>query len=165
MCVSPVGPPSQNPQIRLGRRGGGGFGGPAALSGCMSHLWSRGSVGTKAVSYCSPPSPSCLSGAGHAVRAQQMISGQRDRMNGGVPRGLSHLGVPFLVLAQVMTSQFHEFEPRVRLCTDRTEPAWDSLSLPLSLPLPYSHCLCLFQNKLTVGVPGLTQPVRHLTSA
>ena len=29
-----------------------------------------------------------------------------------------------------------EFEPRVRLCADSAEPAWDSLSpsLPLSLP-------------------------------
>ena len=28
-----------------------------------------------------------------------------------------------------------EFEPHIGLCTDRAEPAWDSLSLPLSLPL------------------------------
>ena len=28
------------------------------------------------------------------------------------------------------------FEPYVRLCTDSVEPAWDSLSLPLSLPFP-----------------------------
>ena len=27
----------------------------------------------------------------------------------------------------------HEFEPRIRLCADSAEPAWDSLSLPLSL--------------------------------
>ena len=39
------------------------------------------------------------------------------------------------------------FEPRVRLCSNGTEPAGDSLSPPLSLPLPYSHCLCLSQNK------------------
>ena len=28
----------------------------------------------------------------------------------------------------------HEFKPRVRLYTDSTEPAWDSLSLFLSAP-------------------------------
>ena len=38
-----------------------------------------------------------------------------------------------------------EFEPHVGLCADRSEPAWDSLSLPLSLPLPRS--LSLSQNK------------------
>ena len=31
--------------------------------------------------------------------------------------------------------EVHEFEPRIRLCTDSVEPAWD-LSLPLSLPFP-----------------------------
>ena len=31
-----------------------------------------------------------------------------------------------------------EFEPRVRLSADSVEVAWDSLSLPLSLPLPDS---------------------------
>ena len=30
----------------------------------------------------------------------------------------------------------HEIKPRIRLHTDGAEPAWDSLSLPLSLPLP-----------------------------
>ena len=29
-------------------------------------------------------------------------------------------------------------EPRVRLCTDGVEPAWDSLSLPLSVPLQFA---------------------------
>ena len=29
-------------------------------------------------------------------------------------------------------------EPRVGLCTDSLEPAWDSLPLPLSRPLPCS---------------------------
>ena len=29
-----------------------------------------------------------------------------------------------------------EFEPRIRLCADSAEPAWDSLSPSLSLPLP-----------------------------
>ena len=32
--------------------------------------------------------------------------------------------------------QVCEFEPCVRLCADDTEPAWDSLSTSLSLPLP-----------------------------
>ena len=39
----------------------------------------------------------------------------------------------------------HGFKPRVRLCAENAEPAWDSLSLPLSLPLTDSCCLCLFQ--------------------
>ena len=30
----------------------------------------------------------------------------------------------------------HEFEPPVGVCTDSAEPAWDSLSLLLSLPSP-----------------------------
>ena len=44
-----------------------------------------------------------------------------------------------------------EIEPRVELCTDSAEPAWDSLSLPLSLPLPcwrahiHTHTLSLSQ--------------------
>ena len=29
-----------------------------------------------------------------------------------------------------------EFEPRIRLLDERAEPAWDSLSLPLSGPSP-----------------------------
>ena len=31
-----------------------------------------------------------------------------------------------------------EFEPRVGLCADSSETAWDSFSLPLSPPLPCS---------------------------
>ena len=38
------------------------------------------------------------------------------------------------------------FEPRVGLCTDGTEPAWDSLSPSLSAPSP-THTLAL-KNKL-----------------
>ena len=30
-------------------------------------------------------------------------------------------------------------EPRVGLCADSEDPAWDSLSIRLSLPLPFSH--------------------------
>ena len=33
-------------------------------------------------------------------------------------------------------------EPHIGLCTDSSEPVWDSLSLPLSLPLP-KHTLSL----------------------
>ena len=36
-----------------------------------------------------------------------------------------------------------EFEPRVRLCADSGEPAWDSLSLPLSAPPPLALSLSL----------------------
>ena len=39
-----------------------------------------------------------------------------------------------------------EFEPHVRFCVisaESPEPAWDSLSLPLSLPLPRSYLLSL----------------------
>ena len=44
----------------------------------------------------------------------------------------------------------HEFEPRVRLCVDRSEPGAGfgfsiSLSLSLSLSLPVPHYLSLFQ--------------------
>ena len=35
------------------------------------------------------------------------------------------------------------FEPRVRLCADSSEPAWDSHFLPLSLPLLCSRALSL----------------------
>ena len=35
----------------------------------------------------------------------------------------------------------HEQEARVRLCAHGLEPAWDFLSLPLSLPLPHWHCV------------------------
>ena len=60
----------------------------------------------------------------------------------GVPRWLSRLSVQVLILAQVMISVC-EFEPRVKLCSDSAEPAWDSLSLPVSRPLPCSSILSL----------------------
>ena len=41
---------------------------------------------------------------------------------------------------------FPEFEPHVRLCADSAEPAWDSLSPHLSLPLPR---LCMHSYKQT----------------
>ena len=36
----------------------------------------------------------------------------------------------------------HEFEPRIGLCTDSVEPAWDSLSSSLSAPAT-AHTLSL----------------------
>ena len=41
----------------------------------------------------------------------------------------------------------HEFEPRVGLCTDNTEAAWDSLSLSAPPLLTCTCSLCLSQNK------------------
>ena len=35
-----------------------------------------------------------------------------------------------------------EIEPHVRLCADSAEPAWDSLSLSLSLPLQIGRASC-----------------------
>ena len=51
------------------------------------------------------------------------------------------LRVGLLILAQVMISRFHEFEPHIGLCTDSAEPDWDSpsLSAPPLLTLSYSH--------------------------
>ena len=40
-----------------------------------------------------------------------------------------------------------EVEPQVGLCTDSVEPAWDSLSLSLSLCLPFPPSLALKINK------------------
>ena len=39
------------------------------------------------------------------------------------------------------------FEPRIRFCADSTEPAWDSLSFPLSPPFPCSCALFLSLSK------------------
>ena len=40
-----------------------------------------------------------------------------------------------------------ETEPRVGLCAESTEPAWDSQSVSLSLPVPHSLSLTLSQNE------------------
>ena len=41
--------------------------------------------------------------------------------------------------SQVVILYVREFEPCIRLCADSAEPAWDSLSLSLSLcPIPLS---------------------------
>ena len=53
-----------------------------------------------------------------------------------MPGWLNGLSVRLLVSAQVMISQFGEFEPRVELCADGAEPAWDSLSSPSLLAPP-----------------------------
>ena len=39
-----------------------------------------------------------------------------------------------------------EMEPRVRLCVDSVDPAWDSVSLSLSASIP-AQALSLSQNK------------------
>ena len=41
----------------------------------------------------------------------------------------------------------HEFKPHVGLCAASVEPALDSHSLSLSLPLPHSHGLPLSRTK------------------
>ena len=48
--------------------------------------------------------------------------------------------VKSLTSAQVMISQFVS-EARIGLCADIVEPAWDSFSLTLSLPLPHTLAL------------------------
>ena len=70
-----------------------------------------------------------------------------------VPGWPSPLSVQLLILAQVVISQFvgvRGFEPHIGFCTDSMEPACDSLSLSLSLPLsvPPPFTLCLFSPKL-----------------
>ena len=61
-----------------------------------------------------------------------------------------------------------EFEPHIGLCADSAEPAWDSLSLPLSLPLPPLICsVSLSQiNKLKTINRGawVAQSVKRPTS-
>ena len=55
----------------------------------------------------------------------------------GAPGWLSWLSIQLLVSAQVMISQFCEFEPSIRLRADSVEPAWDSLSPSHSAPSPF----------------------------
>ena len=64
----------------------------------------------------------------------------------GLLNGSGQLDILLSVWARGMISWFHEMESHIRLCTNSVAPAWDSLSLPLSLPLPQSCCLCLCQN-------------------
>ena len=55
----------------------------------------------------------------------------------------------------------YKIEPRVGLCTDSMEPAWDSLSLPLSLsfPLSFSLSLCL---SLSISIKTLKRLKMHM---
>ena len=63
----------------------------------------------------------------------------------GVPGWLSRLSFWLWILAQVMHDlMVHGIKPCIGLCADRVEPAWDSLSPSLSLPLPPAR---LFQSK------------------
>ena len=49
-----------------------------------------------------------------------------------------------------------EIEPRVGLCTDGMEPAWDSLFLPL--PLSPAHALSLSKRKIKKLSKIITEP-------
>ena len=49
----------------------------------------------------------------------------------GAPGWLSRLSIWLLVPAQVMISRLRGFKPRLGLCADSTEPAWDPLSFSL----------------------------------
>ena len=46
----------------------------------------------------------------------------------------------------------HEFEPRIGLCADSAEPAWDSFCLSLSLPTPplLAHSLSLSFSQINI---------------
>ena len=62
----------------------------------------------------------------------------------GVRVWLSPLSVQLLISAQVTHDlTVWGMEPWVGLCTDIVEPAWDSLSLPLSLSAPHPLVLSL----------------------
>ena len=60
-------------------------------------------------------------------------------------QSLTHLTLGFGLGHDLMVC---DFEPHIRLCVDSTEPAWDSLSLPLFLPLP---CSCSLSLSLSQG--------------
>ena len=66
----------------------------------------------------------------------------------GAPGRLSRLGDRLLVLAQVMISQFCEFEPHVGLCAGSVGPAWDSLFLSLCPYPTHTVFVSLKVNKL-----------------
>ena len=67
------------------------------------------------------------------------------KVSGWMPGWLSRLCIWTLYLVSDYDLTVCEFKPRVRLCADITEPAWDSLSPSLSaLPLlSLSLSLCL----------------------
>ena len=56
-----------------------------------------------------------------------------------VAQSVKHLALDFSSSHDLTV---REFEPRIRLWADGAEPAWDSLSLSLSAPLP-AHSLSL----------------------
>ena len=56
------------------------------------------------------------------------------------PGWLSRSSVQLLISAEVMISQFMR-SGLFELCIDSVNLAWDSLSLPLSLPLPCAYTL------------------------
>ena len=51
----------------------------------------------------------------------------------GMPGRLSRLSVQLVGFGSGHYLAVHGLEPRISLCADRAEPAWDSLSLSLSL--------------------------------
>ena len=51
--------------------------------------------------------------------------------------------LPTLNLSSGHDLTFHEFNPLIWLCADSAEPAWDSLSLPLSLSPSSTHALSI----------------------
>ena len=54
----------------------------------------------------------------------------------GTPGWLRQLSVRLLIPMQVMISQLREFDPRIGLCADSAQAAWDSFSLFLCPPTP-----------------------------
>ena len=54
---------------------------------------------------------------------------------------------PILGFSSSPDLKVRELEPQIPVCVDSAETAWDSLTLPLSLSLSSSRCLCLSQNK------------------
>ena len=68
---------------------------------------------------------------------------QREKARGTwVAQSVKHLTLGFCSGHDLMV---HEFKPRIGLCADSAEPAWDSLSPSLSLPLPCTLSLSLSQ--------------------
>ena len=65
----------------------------------------------------------------------------------GAPWWLSWLSVQLLIFSSGHDLTIPEFNPQVRLCTDSSEPAQDSLSPPLFVPPQLSLFVSLSQNK------------------
>ena len=88
-----------------------------------------------------PPSP-CLSPALLFMHSTHGCSKPRCSNGSGVAQVVKHLTLDFGMGHDLM---FCEFES----CTDSVEPAWDSLSHSLPLPLPHS---CLFSLSLSLSL-------------